>query len=83
MPPRGPRSVLCVVVVTKSAYGTGDGCCPAATSPAMWAISTIISAPTSSQMARIFSKSIVRGYADAPETIIFGLHSSASARMAS
>ena len=35
------------------------------------------------QMARIFSKSIVRGYADAPETIIFGLHSSASARMAS
>ena len=26
MPPRGPRSVLCVVVVTKSAYGTGFGC---------------------------------------------------------
>jgi len=24
-PLRGPRSVLCVVVVTKSAYGTGDG----------------------------------------------------------
>ena len=23
MPPRGPRSVLCVVVVTKSACGTG------------------------------------------------------------
>ncbi len=25
MPPRGPRSVLCVVVVTKSAWGTGEG----------------------------------------------------------
>ena len=23
-PPRGPRNVLCVVDVTKSAYGTGD-----------------------------------------------------------
>ena len=29
MPPRGPRSVLCVVVVTKSACGTGLGCTPA------------------------------------------------------
>ncbi len=26
MPPRGPRSVLCVVDVTKSATATGDGC---------------------------------------------------------
>ena len=25
MPPRGPRRVLCVVVVTTSAYGTGLG----------------------------------------------------------
>src|SRR5699024_11993366 len=25
IPPRGPRNVLCVVVVTKSAYGTGLG----------------------------------------------------------
>src|SRR5207245_131950 len=40
MPPRGPRSVLWVVVVTKSAMPTGDGWSPAATSPAgcgMWA----------------------------------------------
>ena len=37
----GPRSVLCVVVVTKSACGTGLGCRPAATSPAMCAMSTI------------------------------------------
>ena len=32
-PPRGPRSVLCVVVVTKSATGTGLSCSPAATRP--------------------------------------------------
>jgi len=41
MPPRGPRRVLWVVVVTKSAYGTGLGCRPAAMSPAMWAMSTM------------------------------------------
>src|SRR5699024_709849 len=34
-PPRGPLNVLCVVVVTKSLYGTGLGCKPAATKPAM------------------------------------------------
>ncbi len=34
-PLRGPRRVLCVVVVTKSQCGTGDGCKPAATSPEM------------------------------------------------
>lgn len=34
-PPRGPRSVLCVVVVTTSASPKGLGCSPAATSPAM------------------------------------------------
>ncbi len=33
-PARGPRSVLCVVVVTKSATGTGLSCRPAATRPA-------------------------------------------------
>ena len=47
MPPRGPRSVLWVVVVTISAYGTGLGWSPAATSPAMWAMSTTRAAPTS------------------------------------
>ncbi len=40
-PPRGPPSVLCVVVVTTSAYGTGLGCSPAATRPAKCAMSTI------------------------------------------
>src|SRR6266496_1956536 len=39
-PARGPRRVLCVVVETMSACGTGLGCSPAATSPAMCAIST-------------------------------------------
>lgn len=34
-PPRGPRKVLWVEVVIKSAYGTGEGCKPAATSPAI------------------------------------------------
>jgi len=34
IPPRGPRSVLCVVVVLKSAIGTGDGYRPTATRPA-------------------------------------------------
>ena len=45
MPPRGPRSVLCVVVVTKSECGTGLGCTPAATSPAMCAMSVTTGAP--------------------------------------
>ena len=40
-PPRGPRKVLCVVVVVTCACGIGEGCSPAATRPAMCAISTI------------------------------------------
>ena len=39
-PPRGPRNVLCVVVVATSAYGNGLGCTPAATRPAKCAMST-------------------------------------------
>ena len=45
-PARGPRSVLCVVEVTKSACGTGLGWTPPATRPAMCAMSTTIGAPT-------------------------------------
>ena len=37
---RGPRSVLCVVVVTTWAWPNGEGCSPAATRPAKWAMST-------------------------------------------
>src|SRR5438034_359396 len=57
MPPRGPRRVLWVVVVTKSACGKGLGCRPAATSPAMCAISTIKSAPQRRAMDAKSSKS--------------------------
>ena len=46
MPARGPRRVLCVVVVTMCACGTGEGCAPPATSPAKCAMSTMKSAPT-------------------------------------
>jgi len=60
-PLRGPRSVLCVVVVTASASGTGEGCSPTATIPAMCAMSQIITAPTSSAISRSFTKSSVRG----------------------
>src|SRR5207253_2080767 len=72
IPPRGPRSVLCVVVVTNSQWGTGDGWMPAATRPAKWAMSAITVAPTSSAIARKGAKSIARGYAEWPTTSIFG-----------
>ena len=41
MPPRGPRSTLCVVKVTTSAYGTGLGIALPATRPMKCAASTI------------------------------------------
>ena len=56
-PPRGPRRVLCVVVVTMSACGKGLGWTPAATSPAMWAISMNRMAPTLWAMSAMRSKS--------------------------
>ena len=62
MPARGPVSVLCVVLVTTSQYGTGLGCTPAAMSPAMWAMSAMSSAPHSSAISRKAAKSMVRGY---------------------
>ena len=60
-PPRGPRSVLCVVSVTTSAMPTGLGCAPPAMRPAMCAMSNMSSASTSSAMARNGSASIRRG----------------------
>ena len=60
-PPRGPRSVLCVVEVTKSAYGTGLSCAPPATRPAMCAMSTIMMQPALSQISRMRLKSSARG----------------------
>ena len=76
-PPRPPPIVLWIVVVTTSAYGTGLGCSPAATSPAKCAISTTRYAPTSSAIARNRTKSKNRGYADHPAMIIFGRRSCA------
>ena len=61
IPPLGPLSVLCVVVVTTSQYGIGEGCKPAATRPEGWAISAIRNAPTSVAISRNFSNSICRG----------------------
>ena len=61
MPPRGPRRVLWVVVETNSAWGTGLGWMPAATSPAMWAMSASTTAPQASAALRTASKSMVRG----------------------
>mmetsp|Transcript_19598 Transcript_19598/g.47454 ORF Transcript_19598/g.47454 Transcript_19598/m.47454 type:complete len:256 (-) Transcript_19598:610-1377(-) len=52
MPERGPRRVLCVVEVTTSAQSKGESTTPPATSPEMCAMSTIMYAPTLSQMAR-------------------------------
>jgi hypothetical protein len=77
MPPRAPPSVLWIVVVTTSACGTGDGCTPAATSPAKWAMSTMSSAPTASAISRKRAKSRNRGYADQPAMMSFGRRSSA------
>jgi hypothetical protein len=62
-PPRGPRSVLCVVVVTTSACGTGEGYAPAATNPAKCAMSTMKIAPISRAISANAAKSTTREYA--------------------
>mmetsp|Transcript_3532 Transcript_3532/g.8242 ORF Transcript_3532/g.8242 Transcript_3532/m.8242 type:complete len:264 (-) Transcript_3532:250-1041(-) len=53
MAPRGPRSDLCVVVVTTSAVLNGPGTTSAATRPEMCAMSASSHAPTLSAMARM------------------------------
>ena len=53
---------------------------PAATSPAMWAMSTTRIALTSSAISRKAPKSNWRGYAEAPTTRILGWCSLARAR---
>ena len=47
MPPRGPRRVLCVVLLITPALPTGEGCAPPAISPEMCAMSATRMAPTS------------------------------------
>ena len=83
MAPRGPRNVLCVVVVITGACPTGDGCAPPATSPAMCAMSATRIAPTSFAISANAGKSIVRGIAVPPQKITFGRSASASARTSS
>ncbi len=82
-PDRGPPIVLCTVDEVTCACGTGDGCSPAATSPAKWAMSTHSTAPTSSAIARNAAKSSCRGYADQPAMSTCGLTSSARSRTTS
>lgn len=71
--PRGPRNVLCVVVVMTSAIPAGDGCSPATTSPAMCEISANKNAPHASATSRSFCQSKIRGYAVAPTIKSLGL----------
>src|SRR2546427_279974 len=68
-PPRGPRNVLWVVLVTISACGTGDGWTPPATRPAKCAMSTREIALTSRAIAANPGKCITRGYALPPALI--------------
>ena len=83
MAPRGPRSVLWVVVVMTAAYPTGEGCAPPATSPAMCAMSATRIAPASSAIAAKAGKSIVRGIAVPPQKMILGCSLSARSRTSS
>jgi len=61
--PRGPRKVLCVVVVTTSTCGKGDGCAPPATRPATWLMSAMEIAPTDSAISGEALKVNDAGYA--------------------
>ena len=83
MAPRGPRRVLCVVVVITSAWPTGDGCAPPAIRPAMWAMSATRTAPTSRAMAAKPGKSMVRGTAVPPQKITLGRSARARSRTSS
>ena len=78
-PPRGPRSVLCVVVVTKSAWGMGEGWSPQTTRPAMCAMSAKRSAPEARAISPMRAKSITLEYALDPTVIIFGFSAMATA----
>lgn len=76
--PRGHLSVLCVVVVTTSQYGTGFSRTHPAISHAICAISAISIAPTSSAIWRNLFQSSEREYAENPAMMSFGLCSFAN-----
>ena len=62
MPPRGPRKVLCVVVVTKSACAIGLGCMPAGDQAGdVRDVDEANSAPTASAISPMRLKSMMRG----------------------
>ena len=73
IPDLGPLKVLCVVEVTTSANGTGEGYRSAATNPDTWAISTKKYAPTSSAISLNFFQSIIPVNAENPAIISLGL----------
>ena len=81
--PRGPRKVLCVVVVITSANGTGEGWTPAAINPAMCAASAAKTAPTSFATEANASKSMRRGTAVPPAQMSFGRSWRAMSRISS
>jgi hypothetical protein len=81
--PRGPRSVLCVVVVMTSAWPAGVGWAPPATRPAMCAMSAARIAPVSRAISPKPAKSISRGIAVPPQKMIRGRSRSAIARTSS
>ena len=81
--PRGPRSVLCVVVVITGAKPTGDGCAPPAIRPAMCAMSATRTASTSAAISANAGKSTVRGSAVPPQKMILGRSRSARSRTSS
>ncbi len=81
--PRGPRSVLWVVVEITSAWPTGDGWAPPATRPAMCAMSAHRIAPTSRAISANAGKSMVRGIAVPPQKISLGRSASAMSRTSS
>ncbi len=83
MAPRGPRSVLCVVVVITGAWGTGDGWTPPTMSPAMCATSATRTAPTSAAISAKPAKSITRGIAVPPHQSSLGLSRRARSRTSS
>ena len=83
MAPRGPRSVLCVVVVMTSAYPTGEGCAPPAISPEMCAMSATSRAPASAAIDAKAGKSMIRGIAVPPQKMILGRSLRARSRTSS
>ena len=81
--PRGPRRVLCVVVVITSACPTGDGCAPPAIRPAMCAMSATRIAPISRAISANAGKSMVRGIAVPPQKMTLGRSARARSRTSS